>query len=76
MKPDPKIMSDLDTLQKEIEYQINSTQFDLDTFGAEEDMTDVDDIAEYNYLQGYLKCLLNVQRYIQTIKEGIEDSDK
>ena len=63
-------MTDLDTLQKEIEYQINSTQFDLDTFGAEESLTNVEDIANYNYLQGYLKCLLNVQRYIQTIKEG------
>lgn len=69
-------MSDLDTLQKEIEDQINSAKFDLDMFGSEEDMTDVDDIAEYNYLQGYLKCLLNVQRYIKTIKEENKDSEK
>lgn len=69
-------MTDLDKLQKEIESQINSTQFDLDTFGAEESMTDVEDIANYNYLQGYLKCLLNVQRYIQTIKEENEDNNK
>lgn len=69
-------MTDLDTLQKEIEYQINSTQFDLDTFGAEESLTNVEDIANYNYLQGYLKCLLNVQRYIKTIKEENEDSNK
>ena len=49
MKPDPKIMSNLDTLQKEIEHQINSTQFDLDTFvGSEDSLTDVDDIAEHN----------------------------
>ena len=68
--------TDLDTLQKEIEYQINSTQFDLDTFGAEESLTNVEDIANYNYLQGYLKCLLNVQRYIKTIKEETEDSNK
>lgn len=74
MKPDPKIMSDLDILQKEIEYQINSTQFDLDTFGAEESMTDIEDIANYNYLQGYLHCLLNMQRLIKTIKEENEDS--
>ena len=69
-------MTDLDTLQKEIEYQINSTQFDLDTFGAEESLTNVEDIANYNYLQGYLKCLLNVQRYIKTIKEENKDSNK
>ena len=68
--------TDLDTLQKEIEYQINSTQFDLDTFGAEESLTNVEDIANYNYLQGYLKCLLNVQRYIKTIKEENKDSNK
>lgn len=72
MKPDPKIMSNLDTLQKEIEHQINSTQFDLDTFvGSEDSLTDVDDIAEHNYMQGYLNCLLNVQRYIQTIKRDL-----
>lgn len=69
-------MTDLDKLQKEIEYQINSTKFDLDTFGSEDSLTDVDDIAEYNYMQGYLKCLLNVQRYIQTIKEENKDNNK
>lgn len=69
-------MTDLDTLQKEIDYQINSTKFDLDTFGSEDSLTDVDDIAEYNYMQGYLNCLLNVQRYIQTIKEENKDSNK
>ena len=68
--------TDLDTLQKEIEYQINSAQFDLSTFGAEESLTNVEDIANYNYLQGYLKCLLNVQRYIKTIKEENKDSNK
>ena len=69
-------MTDLDKLQKEIEHQINSTKFDLDTFVAEESLTNVEDIANYNYLQGYLKCLLNVQRYIQTIKEENKDSNK
>lgn len=69
-------MTDLDTLQKEIDYQINSTRFDLDTFDSEDSLTDVDDIAEYNYMQGYLKCLLNVQRYIQTIKEENKDDNK
>ena len=68
--------TDLDTLQKEIEYQINSTQFDLDTFGAEESLTDIEDIANSNYLQGYLKCLLNIKRQIETIKEETEDSNK
>ena len=68
--------TDLDTLQKEIEYQINSAKSDLDTFVAEESMTDIEDIANYNYLQGYLKCLLNVQRYIKTIKEENKDSNK
>ena len=68
--------TDLDKLQKEIEYQINSTQFDLDTFGSEDSLTNVEDIANYNYLQGYLKCLLNVQRYIQTIKEENKDDNK
>lgn len=67
-------MTDLDKLQKEIEYQINSTKFDLDTFDSEDSLTDVDDIAEYNYMQGYLKCLLNVQRYIQTIEENEDDN--
>jgi hypothetical protein len=65
---------DLDKLKKEIEYQISSTKFDLDTFGSEDSLTDVDDIAEYNYMQGYLKCLLNVQRYIQTIEENEDDN--
>lgn len=69
-------MDDLDKLQKEIEYQINSAKFDLDTFGSEDSLTDVDDIAEYNYMQGYLKCLLNVQRYIQTLKEENEEENK
>ena len=68
--------TDLDTLQKEIEDQINYTKSDLDTFGAEESLINVEDIANYNYLQGYLKCLLNVQRYIKTIKEENKDSNK
>lgn len=68
--------TDLDKIQKEIEHQINSAQFDLDTFGSEDSLTDVDDIAEYNYLQGYLKGLINIKRYIKTIKEENKDDNK
>ena len=64
---------DLDKMQKEIEHEINSTQFELDMIGAEISKTDVDNLIKYNYLQLHLKWLKTAQRYIQTIKEENED---